>query len=58
MDIIDGFIKMDEKALRECYESLSLAMTFDDFKFIQNYLKNDEKRDPSITEIRVLDTYW
>ena len=58
VDIIDGFIKMDEKALRECYESLSLAMTFDDFKFIQNYLKNDEKRDPSITEIRVLDTYW
>ena len=58
VDIIDGFIKMDEKALRECYEGLSLAMTFDDFKFIQNYLKNDEKRDPSITEIRVLDTYW
>jgi len=58
VETVDGFISMDEKALRECYNDLSLAMTFDDFKFIQNYLKNDENRNPSITEIRVLDTYW
>lgn len=58
VETVEGFISMDEKALRECYNDLSLAMTFDDFKFIQNYLKNDENRNPSITEIRVLDTYW
>jgi len=58
VESIEGFITMDEKALRDCYDSLSLAMTFDDFKFIQDYLKNDENRNPSVTEIRVLDTYW
>ncbi len=56
--IFDGFIDMDEKALKELYDSLSLAMTFKDFLHIQNYFKNDEKRNPSMTEIRVLDTYW
>ena len=44
--------------LKELYDSLNLAMTFKDFLHIQNYFKNDEKRDPSMTEIRVLDTYW
>ena len=58
VETVEGFISMNEKTLRECYNDLSLAMTFDDFKFIQNYLKNDENRNPSITEIRVLDTYW
>ena len=56
--IFDGFKDMDEKALKELYDSLSLAMTFKDFLHIQNYFKNDEKRNPSMTEIRVLDTYW
>ena len=56
--IFDGFKDMDEDKLRELYKSLSLAMTFKDFLHIQNYFKNDEKRDPSMTEIRVLDTYW
>ncbi len=56
--IFDGFIDMNEKALKELYDSLSLAMTFKDFLHIQNYFKNDEKRNPSMTEIRVLDTYW
>ena len=58
VESIEGFITMDENALKDCYESLSLAMAFDDFKFIQDYLKNDENRNPSVTEIRVLDTYW
>ena len=49
---------MPEDKLKELYESLGLAMTFKDFLHIQNYFKNDEKRDPSMTEIRVLDTYW
>ena len=56
--IFDGFIDMGEKDLKELYDSLGLAMTFKDFLHIQNYFKNDEKRNPSMTEIRVLDTYW
>ncbi|MCJ7835668.1 phosphoribosylformylglycinamidine synthase [Cuneatibacter sp. NSJ-177] len=56
--IFDGFCGMAEAPLKELYESLSLAMTFDDFKFIQHYFAEEEKRDPSMTEIRVLDTYW
>jgi phosphoribosylformylglycinamidine synthase len=56
--IFDGFKDMQEDKLRELYDSLGLAMTFKDFKFIQEYFYNDEKRDPSMTEIRVLDTYW
>ncbi len=56
--IFDGFSAMPEAELKELYDSLGLAMTFKDFLHIQNYFKNEEKRDPSMTEIRVLDTYW
>ena len=49
---------MPEADLKALYDSLNLAMTFKDFQHIQNYFKNEEKRDPSMTEIRVLDTYW
>ena len=56
--IFDGFIAMEEIALKQLYQSLNLAMTFKDFLHIQNYFMNEEKRNPSITEIRVLDTYW
>ncbi len=56
--IFDGFKDLDERDLKELYDSLGLAMTFRDFQHIQNYFKNDENRDPSMTEIRVLDTYW
>ena len=49
---------MAEADLKELYSSLNLAMTFKDFQHIQNYFRNEEKRDPSMTEIRVLDTYW
>lgn len=56
--IFDGFIDMDEAPLKELYTSLNLAMTFKDFLHIQNYFKKEEKRNPSMTEIRVLDTYW
>ena len=54
----DGFCEMPEEELKELYASLNLAMTFKDFLHIQNYFKTEEKRDPSVTEIRVLDTYW
>ena len=56
--VFEGFASMDEAALKELYGSLNLAMTFKDFLHIQTYYKNEEKRDPSVTEIRVLDTYW
>ncbi len=56
--IFEGFCAMDEEELRSLYDSLGLAMTFKDFLHIQNYFKMDEERDPSVTEIRVLDTYW
>ncbi|MBO4998452.1 MAG: phosphoribosylformylglycinamidine synthase [Lachnospira sp.] len=56
--IFDGFQDMPEEELRKLYDSLGLAMTFKDFLHIQNYFHNEEHRDPSMTEIRVLDTYW
>ncbi len=56
--VMDGFMDMPQDELKELYDSLNLAMTFKDFLHIQNYFKNEEKRNPSITEIRVLDTYW
>ena len=55
---VDGFISMGEKALAELLDTLGLAMDLDDLKFLQNYFCNDEHRDPTITEIRVVDTYW
>ena len=56
--IFEGFKDMPEAELKELYTSLNLAMTFKDFLHIQNYFRDEEKRDPSMTEIRVLDTYW
>ena len=56
--IFDGFTEMSEEALKELYGSLNLAMTFKDFQHIQHYFAGEEKRNPSMTEIRVLDTYW
>ena len=56
--VFDGFKDMEETGLRNLYDSLGLAMTFKDFLHIQKYFHDDEKRDPSMTEVRVLDTYW
>jgi phosphoribosylformylglycinamidine synthase len=56
--LLDGFCDSKEEDLLALYNSFNLAMTFRDFQFIQNYYKNEEKRVPSMTEIRVLDTYW
>ena len=54
----DGFCEMAQKPLKELYDSLNLAMTFKDFLHIQNYFRDEEHRDPTVTEVRVLDTYW
>ncbi len=55
---VEGFITLDEKGLAELLDKLGLAMDLDDLKFLQNYFRDEEKRDPTITEIRVVDTYW
>ena len=55
---VTGFITMDENALAQLLDNLGLAMDLDDLKFLQNYFAGEEKRDPTITEIRVVDTYW
>ncbi len=56
--VFDGFRTMKEADLRVLYDSLNLAMTFRDFVFIQEHFAKKEDRDPTVTEIRVLDTYW
>lgn len=56
--VMTGMTQMDEAELMDLYASLGLAMTANDFKFIQEYFAGTEHRDPTITEIRVLDTYW
>ena len=55
---VEGFTAMDETGLSELLDKLGLAMDLDDLKFLQAYFRDDEKRDPTITEIRVVDTYW
>ena len=55
---VTGFIGLDEQGLSDLLDSLGLAMDLDDLKFLQNYFRDTEHRDPTITEIRVVDTYW
>ncbi len=58
VSVFDGFGSMAEAEFKDLYQSLGLAMTFKDFQHIQNYFHDEEHRDPTVTEIRVLDTYW
>ncbi|WP_461248784.1 hypothetical protein, partial [Treponema sp. R6D11] len=55
---IHGFISLSKLRLDELRVTMNLAMDTQDILFCQDYFKNSEKRDPTITEIRVLDTYW
>ena len=55
---VEGFTAMDEEALGALLDKLGLAMDLDDLKFLQAYFRDQEHRDPTITEIRVVDTYW
>ena len=55
---LTGFTALDEAGLAALLEELGLAMDLDDLKFLQAYFRDDEHRDPTITEIRVVDTYW
>ena len=58
VETVAGFITMDDEALAALLDKLGLAMDLDDLKFLQNYFRGEEQRDPTITEIRVVDTYW
>ena len=58
VDTVDGFTAMDEGALSALLDKLGLAMDLDDLKFLQTYFREEERRDPTITEVRVVDTYW
>ena len=58
VETVAGFIAMSEEELGELLDRLGLAMDLDDLKFLQTYFRDDEHRDPTITEIRVVDTYW
>ncbi|MBR3849446.1 MAG: phosphoribosylformylglycinamidine synthase, partial [Oscillospiraceae bacterium] len=58
VETITGFIALDDAGLSALLEKLGLAMDLDDLKFLQAYFRDDEHRDPTITEVRVVDTYW
>ena len=55
---VTGFIDFDDEQMQEYYSSMGFAMTLSDLKFCRDYFKNDEHRDPTVTELRVIDTYW
>ena len=58
VETLDGFIELDEDGLAGVLDKLGLAMDLDDLKFLQNYFRDWDRRDPTITEVRVVDTYW
>ena len=58
VEVLSGFIDKTEEELLKLMEELGLAMSFEDLKFCQGYFKETEKRNPTLTEIKVIDTYW
>lgn len=55
---VEGFIKWNDDEMAQYYGSMGFAMTLDDLKFCRDYFRDTENRDPSVTELRVIDTYW
>ncbi|MGM9977881.1 MAG: phosphoribosylformylglycinamidine synthase [Clostridium sp.] len=58
VEILNGFINFNEEELQAFHKAQGLAMSIEDLVMIRDYFKNEENRDPSITEIKVIDTYW
>ncbi|MBR6241880.1 MAG: phosphoribosylformylglycinamidine synthase, partial [Ruminococcus sp.] len=58
VETLEGFINLNSAGLHAFVDKFGLAMDYDDIKFCQDYFRNTEKRDPTITEIRMIDTYW
>ncbi len=56
--VIEAFTQMKDGELADLIEDMGLAMNFEDLKFCRKYFKETEKRDPTVTELRVIDTYW
>ena len=56
--VIEGFTALEESGLQDLLDRMGLAMDLDDLKFLQSYFRDEEHRDPTITEVRVVDTYW
>ncbi len=56
--VVEGFIKWDDDRMKEYFDSMGFAMTLADLKFCRDYFRDDEHRDPTVTELRVIDTYW
>ncbi|MDO5300667.1 MAG: phosphoribosylformylglycinamidine synthase, partial [Clostridia bacterium] len=56
--LVEGFTKMDDKALAAMVRSMGMAMSAEDLCFCRDYFRDTEKRDPSVTELRAIDTYW
>lgn len=56
--VLTGLIQRSEQSLQELHQELGLAMSREDFRFCQTYFRDTERRDPTLTEIRVIDTYW
>ena len=56
--VVEGFISWDDAEMKEYFDSMGFAMTLSDLKFCRDYFRDDEHRDPTVTELRVIDTYW
>ncbi len=56
--VVEGFTTWSDKEMSKYYSSMGFAMTLDDLKFCRDYFRDEEKRDPTITELKVIDTYW
>ena len=55
---VEGFISWNDEEMKNYYDSMGFAMTLSDLKFCRDYFRDDEHRDPTVTELRVIDTYW
>ena len=55
---VKGFIQWNRKEMKQYFDSMGFAMTLDDLLFCQDYFRDEEKREPTVTELRVIDTYW
>lgn len=58
VEIIDGFMEMEDEALEELLENLGLAMDLEDIKYCQSYFREEAKRNPTLAELKIIDTYW
>ena len=56
--VVSGFTEWNDEKMKNYFDSMGFAMTLSDLKFCRDYFRDDEHRDPTVTELRVIDTYW